>query len=94
MKTVPKIIALLIATLIGFGLILAVFIYPALKEMKSITVQTNLIRKDLEIKYQKGQRIKQTTQDLKKIELAGRQMSLAYLKEGDELKLITILIYH
>ncbi|MFH1226251.1 MAG: type 4a pilus biogenesis protein PilO [bacterium] len=91
MKIINKIILLSAITLVGLGLILAISIYPALKEMKSITKETNLIRKDLEIKYQKGQRIKQTTQDLKKIEPSINQLSRAYLKEGDELKLITTL---
>ncbi len=91
MKTYLKILLLLTGTLVGMAIIFTFIVYPSLTAMKEMSKETYLIRKDLEIKYERGQRIRKTTDDLRKIEPEISHLSAVYIKEGEELNFINLL---
>ncbi len=91
MKTYSKILLLITVTLVGIAAIFTFIVYPSLKAMKEISKETYFVRKDLEIKYERGQRIRKTAEDLRKIEPEISSLSAIYIKEGEELNFISLL---
>lgn len=91
MKIYQKIFFLLFINLGALAAMFFAIIYPSIKEMRIISQEIYDTRKELEIKYQKGQSIRKTTRDLKEIEPALSELSFFYIAEGDELRFITTL---
>lgn len=91
MKTYQKILSLTIIALAGLGAIFVFIVLPCVKKMQAITQQVYFVRKDLEARYERGQSIRKTADDLKKIEPVVSQLSLTYIKKEEELKFITLL---
>lgn len=91
MKTYQKILSLTIIALAGIAAICVFIVLPCIKKMKEITQQVYFVRKDLEARYERGQSIRKTADDLRIIEPAISRLSLAYIKRDEELKFITLL---
>ncbi|MDO8559514.1 MAG: hypothetical protein Q7S23_00555 [bacterium] len=81
-------ISLVIIALAAMGYFL---VWPTLREITGITQAIQREQEDLELKYQRGQRIRKIASEYKKIKPQRDRLNTIFVPSGDELQFITTL---
>ena len=66
-------------------------VWPTLREITTITQAIQREQEDLELKYQRGQRIRKIASEYKKIKPQRDRLNTIFVPSGDELQFITTL---
>lgn len=66
-------------------------IMPTIKDIQKISDAIVKEKEDLEIKYQKGQLLKEISKDFEKIKPQKNKLNTIFLQKGEELKFVTTL---
>ncbi|MFH1838493.1 MAG: hypothetical protein ABH808_03305 [Candidatus Kuenenbacteria bacterium] len=91
MSTINKIIITSIIFLGSISFILFYIIFPTINEIKKINQYLYQEQKDLEIKFQTGEKIRETRQDFLKVKPYFSQFNNIYLTEDKKIEFFTIL---
>ena len=86
-----KIIILILILFVSIGLISFFIILPTIKDIREISSAIKREKEDLEIKYQKGQLIRKTTEDFEKAKPLGDKLLSIFIPANKELEFITTL---
>lgn len=91
MSTKNKIIILTLIILVFVAGIAYFVIYPTLRDIQSISDSIKRERDDLELKYQRGQLLRQLVQDFDKVKDEKDKLNSIFIKSGKELEYVTLL---
>lgn len=91
MKAKRKIYLTVATVVIAIGAIAYFIVYPTWRDIRTIAQAIQREQADLEIKYQRGQRIREISSEYEKIKPQRDRLNTMFVPSGDELQFITRL---